>query len=600
MVRDSLGHRTFTFLLVFSFLLASFSLSSCIKSTTSPLASPTDDVVAGDSATSATEITTQGGAPQAEPTTGIPFVEYHPGLELAVFVSDNFVGSSNCAICHSNLVDQAGNDVSMDSHWRSAMMANSAKDPFWQATVSSEVRRNPELREVIEDKCANCHTPMVHVEASAGDESVPLLEDGVLQPENPKHTSAMDGVSCALCHQIQEIGLGEEASFSGGYVVDTDAVSPDRPVFGPFDDQFQQLMINTVGYTPVYGAQVLEAGLCATCHTLYTPYVDAAGQVLGEFPEQTPFLEWQSSMFGDGVDEDRVCQDCHMPAAEGAVVISNLPQGKQLSARSPFVQHHFVGGNVFILKILQGRVEELGLTASTDQFAATLGRTLNQLQNNTAKISILEMTIEGDDAVILVKVENSAGHKLPTGFPSRSAWIHLTLTDSTGKVIFESGKPESDGSIAGDDADENIQTYEPHYDVISNPDQVQIYQAVMQNSDGEVTYTLLRGASYVKDNRLLPMGFDKSMVMEDIGVYGAALEDENFTGGSDLIRYQIELEGLSGPFLVTAELFYQSISSSFIQDLSVSDTDLVDRFVGFFNEADRSPVLIATAQKKIE
>jgi hypothetical protein len=379
-----------------------------------------------------------------------------------------------------------------------------------------------------------------------------------------------------------------------------ETVSPDRLIFGPFEDQFEELMVGAVGYKPVFGVQTLDSGLCATCHTLYTPYVDSDGQVLGEFPEQTPYLEWENSVYGDGEGEDQICQDCHMPVAEGAVVISNLPQGGQLTPRSPFAQHHFVGGNVFMLKILQSRVEELALTASTDHFNATLGRTLDQLQSNTAELSILEAEIEGGTAKILVQVQNKAGHKFPTGFPSRRAWVHLTITDSSGQMIFESGMPEEDGSIVGDDADENLLDYEPHYDVISSPEQVQVYQSVMQNSDGEVTYTLLRGASYVKDNRLLPEGFDKNMAMQDIAVYGAAEEDANFTDGSDQVQYVIDLKDHSGSIIVRAELLYQSISYPFIQDLSGDGTDLVDLFVGFFNSSDPFPVIIAVAQRTVE
>jgi len=591
---------------ILCFLLFSIFLSNCGKASVSPqpisgteAISVPKTVSADDTEISLTVLPTKvAETPSSESATAVPMVADYPGLELAIFASDNFVGSGNCAVCHSALLDENGNDVSNDSHWRSAIMANSAKDPFWQAKVSSEFVRNPELKAVIEDKCATCHTPMTHTEASSKGETVMLLENGVLNHDNPKSVSALDGVSCSLCHQIQDLHLGEMDSFSGRYVIDTAAVSPDRFIFGPFQDQFGQLMIGTVGYSPVYGAQTLDSGLCATCHTLYTPYVDALGEIKGEFPEQTAYLEWESSIFGDSVDEDQSCQNCHMPEAEGTVVISNMP--RNLTPRSPFAQHYFVGGNAFILNILQDHIPDLALTGSTENFNATVARVLNQLQNDTAEVSILEAEIQEDIAEVLVKIENKAGHKFPTGFPSRRVWIHLILEDSTGQLIFESGKPLPDGSIMGDDADTDLLAYESHYDVISSPDQVQIYQSVMQNTDGQVTYTLLRGAGYVKDNRILPEGFDKELVIGDIAVYGLAAEDENFVGGSDQVQYLIDLEGASGPYTVIVELLYQSVSSSFMQDLGAGRTEIVDRFNNYYLEADKTPVVITTAEKIIE
>ena len=55
----------------------------------------------------------------------------------------------------------------------------------------------------------------------------------------------------------------------------------------------------------------------------------------------------------------------------------------------------------------------------------------------------------------------------------------------------------------------------------------------MLNDEGQVTYTLLRAYEYAKDNRLLPAGFKKNSAIADIGVYGAAAGDSDFTGGSD-------------------------------------------------------------------
>jgi hypothetical protein len=115
---------------------------------------------------------------------------------------------------------------------------------------------------------------------------------------------------------------------------------------------------------------------------------------------------------------------------------------------------------------------------------------------------------EGEPLNVALRVSNLAGHKLPTGFPSRRVWIHLKVVDASGATIFESGAPPPDGRISGNAADQDRASIEPNYRTITQDDQVQVYETVMANSDGEVTFTLLRAARYRKDNRLLPRGFD--------------------------------------------------------------------------------------------
>ena len=44
-----------------------------------------------------------------------------PGMTattLTTFETDDFSGSGICALCHSRLTDEAGNDVSNDAQWR--------------------------------------------------------------------------------------------------------------------------------------------------------------------------------------------------------------------------------------------------------------------------------------------------------------------------------------------------------------------------------------------------------------------------------------------------------------------------------------------------
>jgi hypothetical protein len=532
---------------------------------------------------------------QAEPTPDVDFGQdgeppRNPAQNtvMANFTTEDFSGAGTCVMCHATLFDELGNDVSITNDWRSTMMANAATDPVWQAKVSSEIARNPDLEAVIEDKCISCHQPMAYTQAEVNGTEQGMFGDGFVNPDNPLHAAAMDGVSCSLCHQVIDTNLGEKESFSGDFEIDASTNPPTRPMYGPYEEPFKQTMEAHTGFSPEFAAHTGTAEMCATCHNLFTPYVDADGNVLGEFPEQTPYTEWESSQFGAN---EMHCQSCHMPQASGGVVISLMPGN--LPAREPFFKHYFVGGNAFILGILSDWGADLGVAADKAQFDTTIARVKEQVGKRSASLMVESAEVSGNNLNATLKITPFTGHKFPTSFPSRRVWLHVTVTDATGKVVFESGKHNWDGTITGNAADEDPAAYEPHYDLITSADQVQIYEPIMVNSDGDVTYTLLRAAAYIKDNRILPNGADKATLSPDIAVYGAALEDANFNGGGDMITYQIDVSNAQGPFTFNAELLYEPLSYRFIQDMFTDDTPEINQFEGFYGETLKQPLLSA-------
>jgi hypothetical protein len=485
--------------------------------------------------------------------------------QLTAFSTAYFAGSGVCAQCHSGLYDESGADVSIDSHWRSTMMANASKDPIWKAKVASEVTRNPKFTSVIEEKCATCHMPMAKTQAKFEDSAVEIGGKGYLYTQNPLYETAMDGVSCTLCHQILDSNLGSGESFSGNYKIDPSTERPARYIFGPYREPFGNPMRNMAGFTPAYSSHITTSELCATCHTLFTPTVDAGGNVVGEFPEQTPYLEWKHSVYGSGGDLGKSCQQCHMPEARGTVVISNRPG--RLGPRSPFSKHFFVGGNAFMLTILEAHLGELRVTASREQLDLTRNRTTNQLTQQTAQIAIETVHTRNTRLEVDLEIRNKAGHKFPTGFPSRRAWIHFIARDAGGKVILESGGFTPTGAITGNNADSDHKGYETHYDIIDGSDKVQIYEGIMKNPGGAITYTLLEAGDFIKDNRLLPKGFRKDKADPVIAVKGSATNDKNFIDGSDSITYLVETAGFQRPYTLTAELLFQTVSYRFLRDL---------------------------------
>ena len=512
--------------------------------------------------------------------------------DLIVFESDHFAGSGTCTECHSSLTDASGNDVSMDADWRSTMMANAARDPLWQAKMASEIKRHPALESVIEEKCSHCHTPMAERQSffdSGNVHNTKLFGDGFLNADNAYHDMGMDGVSCTLCHQIQDTNdLGTKDSFSGHFTIDETTSKPNRRIYGPYMNVMTSLMRPKVGYIPTGSAHIESSKLCATCHVLHTPTVDDGGNIVGEIAEQAAYLEWEHSAFADGLGgDDQSCQECHMPVADGAVRIVKQPQGGRINSRSPYYKHHFVGGNAYMVNLIKENANEIGVSAEESHFDATISRTVDQLETRTAELSIDNITLDADVLDIPVTVSVLTGHKLPTGIPSRRVWIHLRVTAANGTLLFESGAVNSDGKISGSNADSDLTQVEPHHDIIDSSDKVQVYESIMADVNDQPTYTLLRGAYYLKDNRLLPSGFDKATAGNDIGVFGAASADGNFIGGSDKVTYRVDTSGFNGDISIEATLRFQAISYPFYADL-VKDNDvaLVERFQGFYESTD--------------
>ena len=196
-----------------------------------------------------------------------------------------------------------------------------------------------------------------------------------------------------------------------------------------------------------------------------------------------------------------------------------------------------------------------------------------------------------------VFVQNLTGHKLPTAYPSRRAWLHFLVRDRNGQTVFESGAVNPDGSIQGNDNDADPNRFESHYGEISSADQVQIYEPILKDSEGHVTTGLLSAVGYCKDNRLLPTGFDKNTAEKDIAVIGEALVDPNFAAGSDTVRYSVPLRNSEGPFHIEVELWYEPIGFRWAHNLEHYKAEEPQRFVSYYESMSAS---VATVLARAE
>lgn len=522
----------------------------------------------------------------------------HSALELALFRSTTdslpvvqsgyFWTSGRCAGCHGrDLLGQTsiepgtGRDINVVNDWRSSIMANSARDPFFRAKLDHEQLVNPELGEVIGVKCLKCHAPLaVYEEQLSGHPpfTTAMLDTSVL---------ASDGVSCLACHMQGPNGTG--TTFSGELHFDS------AHVYGPYsDDEIEpSIMQNFVGFTPGYGEHIVNSEVCAGCHTLITETVDMEGVPTGDaFVEQATYHEWKNSVYPAA---GTMCNTCHMPRIEGPIILA--AEYAFLNPQTPFGLHHLAGANVHMLEILKAQREVLGIPATEVQFDSTIARTRAMLTQRTLDIDLDLDDRTSDTAYFSVRLENRAGHRFPSGYPSRRAFIQFVVTNALGDTVFKSGTIDGTYEVLGHDAN-----YEPHYNVITAPDQVQIYEMVMGDVNDNVTTVLERAKRPLKDNRLVPLGFVTSHPSYDTTlIAGMALVDPDFNrnvlneegSGSDIVHYHLPVFGYDGPLFASARVFYQPMPPKWNDEMFAHSSALINTFRDMLDASDGTPTLVA-------
>ncbi|WP_299614611.1 hypothetical protein [uncultured Tateyamaria sp.] len=341
--------------------------------------------------------------------------------------------------------------------------------------------------------------------------------------------------------------------------------------------------------------------------------------------EQATFIEWQNSQFADA-GTAQSCQDCHMKSnfetLDGTIKIDSLttqiatiqdtnlpevpnalPQDEiDVPFRDDYKRHNFVGLNAFMVEMLSQFDEEMGLGPKDPMTYATNGAELSietmalQARDETADVVIESLTEANGTLEVVVSVDNKTGHRLPSGVGFRRAFLEVNVTDASGASVWCSGCTNGAGVIIGPDmqplptefldvvpegATEAL--YQPHYDVIDDQTQVQIYEELTQNAKKEFTTSFVHRVYHPKDNRLLPWGaaepgtpefverFGDSAVtaafMKATMPEGRAEHDAGVKAGKDELTYQINLPPDVDPASVTvsATLYSQAIPPYYLK-----------------------------------
>jgi len=543
-------------------------------------------------------------------------------------------------------------NLSTYGEWRYSMMGLSGRDPifFAQLDTESTVHSNIQGKSIfsaayVQDTCLSCHGVMgqrqYHLDKGNG--PLTYFTRNQLNDPNSKYAAlARDGVSCMVCHQMIDQDLDDPSTYTGKFLL-----GKPGQVFGPYPSGNSDVpgphevvrvsMINGVGIVPVFGSQVAESKLCAPCHTIVLPVYDNRGRQVSTDFEQTTYFEWLNSSFAS--TNYQSCQNCHMPdsfdGTKLAYRIANIedsafPEVPEtppftslpldqlglvgpdtgLEVRTEYARHQLNGINPFALEMFDQFRTVLGLYGTDGLLPDPLRETYNGQKNavdgtvalaqSSASVSV-SATIASKLLQADVTVTNLAGHKLPSGVSFRRAFLDFQVLDASGNVLWESGGTNYKGVItntagrplATEFFSPAQQTYQPHFwtdNPITSDQQVQIYEELVQDPQGQFTTSFLSLNNKVKDNRILPQGWSSSGPMGDITQPEGTGADLNYQNGCgcSVVRYQLPLTGsLANAAQVQATLYYQSIPPYYLRQRS-EDANGPDtaRLIKFTNELD--------------
>jgi hypothetical protein len=421
-----------------------------------------------------------------------------------------------CAPCHARQV----------AEWQRSVMAHAAKSPLFGALESlieeqvgrdhrcpggAGVLRKPGAGACRDERtgivltgtggehwCVNCHAaadnlgstvPVWNASFAGGSSQLPLRD--VLSRQ------AMEGISCAVCHQTigpvyaasayqgnptwtspvtgalfrmrPEDGVGVRGIGNSGYLLEPSVLLAPRLGRGGPGDPIVHRRV------PDDAARYLQSSeFCGACHDVRLFGTDSLGvRDRGEHFKRlrNAYSEWKAWADAERAAGRRpaTCQDCHMSLYPGVCVRDEsggggdgCPQGFRFEARRPGEKartmvasssteprptssHWFTSVDIPLTPELPDTwVHDTAVDASGVPVGLEARRAL--LLRHTFRFAIGKGARIGSRIEIPIEIENvGAGHRVPAGFSQeREIWVEMTVRDGRGDVVYEVGKIASD------------------------------------------------------------------------------------------------------------------------------------------------------------
>lgn len=331
-------------------------------------------------------------------------------------------GADDCESCHADVAAQ----------WRSSAHAfASFTNPAYRASVD---RFRREVGPRASRHCGGCHDVALMADGVM-DRPVQMAGDVPMPPAEASDRRARNGVSCRVCHGIEEA----RPDGNGSYTLSA------RPIVLPVDgdpESVKQHKASTVL------APLRQAALCGTCHRAF----------LGEETGNPHFLlgqdelgQWSRSIYAGSrlarIDDEiaeKTCQGCHMPRVEAKESDAAAKDGKVAS-------HRFPGGHTWMAS-MRGDADQLAAEAAQLTGAASIdvAAVIHPRDGTRSLPADGAPVTAGEPLVLDVVVRNQrVGHRFPSGtMDAQDTWIEVTIDDARGRRVAEAGTAEEKG---GDD-----------------------------------------------------------------------------------------------------------------------------------------------------
>ena len=431
-----------------------------------------------------------------------PFLPSNMDTDNGQFIDPkSFPTAQYCGHCHQEA----------HTEWRQSAHSNSNRAPWYLRNVNL---LNAEKGINYSRHCEGCHDP-VAVAAGAITEGAPR-----------KRPYDQDGVTCMVCHSIQQVNTRG----TGSFVLAVPAVMVDekgQPIHGPVADA------EILAHLDRHSAAVMKpfyktSDFCASCHKAALPVT------LNGYKWQRAislYDEWQVSSFAKESplpfykkDVVSTCQTCHMQRealttlADYGAKNGKLASHRWLGANTVVPQYyHFDEQAKRIVEFLQNSV------FNVDIFAVEPDSPTDGQPNLIAPLGPAPFTLNaGQRVTVSVVIQNKgiAHSHVPEQRDMYESWVAFTVKDANGKGIAQSGFIQPGGEL------------DPAAHSFTNR---------LINKQGAVN-----SLHQVWDNRVV--------------AYNNTIQ----SGRSQLVRYAFTMPHSSGPVTVTATVKYRRFDQHFM------------------------------------